>query len=138
MAFIWVDANVILCFITGDPPEMAEKAFNLMARAEKGEIALRLSHIVAAEVVWVLSPFYKYPRKEIAETMITFINAGGIYPDNPDLLIQALEDMADHNVDFADAYLAATARTRSEAVCSFDNDFIKLKVGLVIPPGPGK
>jgi len=135
MAYIWVDANVILRFITGDPPEMAQKALALMAGAEKGETALRLSHIVAAEVVWVLSSFYKYSKKEIAETMITFINADGIYPDNPDLLIQALKDMADNNVDFADAYLAAIARARSEAVCSFDNDFIKLNVSLVIPPG---
>ena len=60
MVYIWTDANVILCFITGDPPDMAEKVLELMARAEKGEAALRLSHIVAAEVVWVLYSFYKY------------------------------------------------------------------------------
>jgi len=135
MVYIWIDANVVLRFITGDPPEMAEKVLGLMTRAEKGEVALRLSHIVVAEVVWVLSSFYKYPKKEIAETIITFINADGIYPDNPALLIQALKDMADNNVDFADAYLAAMARTRLEAVCSFDNDFVKLNVSLVIPPG---
>jgi len=138
MVYIWIDANVILRFITGDPPEMAEKVLELMARAEKGEAALRLSHIVATEVVWVLSSFYKYSKGEIAETMITFINADGICPDNPDLLIQALKDMADNNVDFIDAYLAAIARTRSEAVCSFDSDFVKLNVSLVIPPGTEK
>lgn len=138
MVYIWLDANVILRFITGDPPEMAEKVLKLMARAENSEVALRLSHIVAAEVVWVLSSFYKYPKREIADTMITFINADGIYPDNPALIIQALIDMADYNVDFADAYLAAIARTRSEAVCSFDNDFVKLNVSLVIPPGTEK
>jgi len=67
--------------------------------------------------------------------MIAFINADGICPDNPDLLIQSLKDMADNNVDFADAYLAALARTRSEAVCSFDTGSAKLNVSLVIPPG---
>jgi len=138
MVYIWIDANVILRFITGDPPEMAKNVLELMARAEKGEVALRLSHIVAAEVVWVLSSFYKYSKGEIAETMIAFINAGGICPDNPALLIQALKDMAGNNVDFVDAYLAAIARTRSEAVCSFDSDFVKLNVNLVIPPGTEK
>ncbi|MCL5290237.1 MAG: type II toxin-antitoxin system VapC family toxin [Firmicutes bacterium] len=135
MVYMWIDANVILRFITGDPPEMAEKVLELMPRIENGEMALRLSHIVVAEVVWVLSSFYKYSKKEIAETMITFINADGIYPDNPTLLIQALKDMDDYNVDFADAYLAALARTHLEAVCSFDNDFKKLNVNLVLPPG---
>lgn len=135
MVCMWIDANVILRFITGDPPEMTEKALKLMTRAEKGEVALRLSHIVVAEVVWVLSFFYKFPKKEIAETMISFINADGIRPDNPDLLIQALKDMADNNVDFTDAYLAALARTNEEGICSFDNDFGKLNVNWVIPPG---
>jgi len=138
MAYMWIDANVILRFITGDPPEMAEKVLELMTRAENGEVALRLSYIVAAEVVWVLSSFYKYSKKEIAETMISFINADGIHPDNPTLLIQALKDMADYNVDFTDAHLAAMARTRLEAVCSFDNDFVKLSVNWLLPPGMEK
>ncbi len=135
MMYLWVDANVILRFITGDPPEMAAKTLELMTRAEKGEIGLRLSHIVLAEIVWVLSSFYKYPKKDIAESLTFFICADGIYPENQDLLIQALKDMANKNVDFVNAYLAALARSREEGICSFDNDFRKLDVNLVIPPG---
>lgn len=135
MVNLWIDANVILRFITGDPPEMAKNALELMARAEKGDIGLRLSHLVVAEAVWVLSSFYKFTKKEISEILISFINADGIYPENPSLLMQALKDMAEKNVDFADAYLAAQARTQEEAVCSFDNDFEKLSVVWIIPPG---
>lgn len=135
MVNLWIDANVILRFITGDPPEMAKNALELMARAEKGDIGLRLSHLVVAEVVWVLSSFYKFTKKEISEILISFINADGIYPENPSLLMQALKDMAEKNVDFADACLAAQARTQEEAVCSFDNDFEKLSVVWIIPPG---
>ncbi|WP_258360725.1 hypothetical protein [Moorella sulfitireducens (nom. illeg.)] len=43
MTYLWIDANVILRFITGDPPEMAVKTLKLMARAEKGDIGLRVS-----------------------------------------------------------------------------------------------
>jgi predicted nucleic acid-binding protein len=43
--------------------------------------------------------------------------------------------MANKNVDFVDAYLAALARSREEGICSFDNDFRKLDVNLVIPRG---
>jgi hypothetical protein len=31
--YLWVDANVVLRFLTGDPPEMAAKAMELMSRA---------------------------------------------------------------------------------------------------------
>lgn len=137
MVYLWVDANVVLRFLTGDPPEMAAKALELMNRAEKGDIGLRVSHLVVAEIVWVLSSFYRYSKSQIAETLISFLGADGIYAENPALLIQALQDMAEKNVDFADAYLAALARAREESICFFDNDFEKLNVGWVAPPGDG-
>jgi predicted nucleic acid-binding protein len=43
--------------------------------------------------------------------------------------------MAEKNVDFVDAYLAALARAQEESICSFDNDFKKLNVSWVAPPG---
>ncbi|MCL6448970.1 MAG: type II toxin-antitoxin system VapC family toxin [Armatimonadetes bacterium] len=135
MIYLWVDANVVLRFLTGDPPEMAAKALELMSRAEKGDIGLRVSHLVVAEIIWVLSSFYRYAKNQIAETLISFLGADGIYAENPALLIQALQDMTEKNVDFADAYLAALARTHEESICSFDNDFKKLNVKWVTPPG---
>ncbi|MEW6276379.1 MAG: type II toxin-antitoxin system VapC family toxin [Bacillota bacterium] len=135
MIYLWVDANVVLRFITGEPPEMAAQALELMARAENGEVCLRLPHLVVAEIVWVLSSFYQFTKREIADTLVSFIDADGIQVDNSDLVIQALQDMAKKNVDFADAYLAALARQKKESVCSFDNDFEKLNVSLVKPPG---
>ncbi|MDN5293617.1 MAG: hypothetical protein PWQ31_922 [Eubacteriales bacterium] len=137
MVYLWIDANVVLRFLTGDPPEMARKALQLMRRAEKGEIGLRISHLVVAEIVWVLSSFYSFSKKSIAETMTSFLSAEGIFVENVDLLIQALQDMAEKNVDFVDAYLAALARTRGERVCSFDSDFARLNVRWVTPPGEG-
>ncbi|ACA58929.1 PIN domain-containing protein [Candidatus Desulforudis audaxviator] len=137
MVYLWVDANVVLRFLTGDPPAMAAKALELMSRAEKGAIGLRVSHLVAAEIVWVLSSFYKYDKTQIAETLNSFLSADGIYAENPALLIQALQDMAEKNVDFVDAYLAALARAQEESICSFDNDFEKLNVRWVTPPGDG-
>ncbi|GAW90956.1 PIN domain-containing protein [Calderihabitans maritimus] len=67
--------------------------------------------------------------------MIAFINADGIQAENSDLAIRALQDMAEKNVDFIDAYLAAVARSHEERVCSFDNDFEKLNVSCVKPSG---
>lgn len=135
MIFLWVDANVVLRFITGEPPEMAAQALELMTRAENGEVCLRLPHLVVAEAVWVLSSFYQFTKREIADTLISFIDADGIQIDNSDLVIQALQDMAKKNVDFVDAYLAALARQKKESVCSFDHDFERLNVSLVKPPG---
>ncbi|WP_258360724.1 hypothetical protein [Moorella sulfitireducens (nom. illeg.)] len=67
--------------------------------------------------------------------MISFICADGIYPESRALLILALKDMAEKNVNFVDAYLAALAGNQEEAICSFEVDFQKLGVKWVAPPG---
>lgn len=133
MKCLWMDANVILRFLTGDPPEMAAKALSLMRRAEGGEIRLRLSPIVLAEVVWVLRSFYRFPGDRIASVLVSLINTEGIIADDADLLSAALTEMTVKNVDFIDAYLAEIARAAGEAVCSFDEDFERLRVERVNP-----
>lgn len=133
MAAVWIDANVVLRFISGDPPDMAARALELMKRAESGEVELRLSHLVLAEIVWVLASYYNYPKMKIADVLISFITADGILAEEGEILITALNNMANKNVDFVDAYLAARAFEKGEAVCSFDRDFKKLDVAWVVP-----
>jgi predicted nucleic-acid-binding protein len=128
---LWVDANIILRFVTKEPPKMAARAAQLMAQAEAGYIA----PLVLAEIVWVLRSFYQYTMAEIAEVMIALVSAAGIEVENRELTIRALEASRDHNVDYIDAYLAYQAAAHSERVCTFDpTDFRRLPVDWVTPP----
>jgi predicted nucleic acid-binding protein len=58
MSRLWVDANIVLRFITKEPENMAERAARLMAQAEAGEVSLYIAPLVLAEIVWVLRFFY--------------------------------------------------------------------------------
>lgn len=127
MSDLWVDANVLLRFITGEPQEMAQRALRLIERAEQGEVTLRLSPLVVAEMVWVLSSFYRYSRTQIAEVLLPLITATGVVLEEAQVVI-ALDRMATANVDFVDAFLAETARIEGGAVASFDRDFSRLGV----------
>jgi predicted nucleic acid-binding protein len=131
---LWVDANVILRFLTKDPPEMAERSARLMAKAEMGEVSLYMSPLVLAEVIWVLKSFYRYSMTAIAHVIISLVSAPGIEVDNRGLIIRAVELARDRNVDFADAYLALQAAERGETVCTFDeSDFRRLPVEWTMP-----
>lgn len=134
MTDLWVDANVLLRFITADPPDLAQRALRLIEQAERGEVTLRLSPLVVAEMVWVLGGrVYGYSRTEIAEVLIPLVTAEGIALQETDLVVAALNSMARANVDFLDAFLAETARREGEAVVSFDRDFRRLEVAWVEP-----
>jgi predicted nucleic acid-binding protein len=54
----FVDTNILVRHLTGDPPEQARRASSFLAQAEE----LLLTDLVAAEVVYVLESFYEVPR----------------------------------------------------------------------------
>ena len=126
----WVDANVFLRFLTGEPEDMSERAARFLERAQRGEIALKVHAIVVAETVWVLQSFYGYSRAEISEALVPLLEDHGLQLEEGRAVIQALTSMAAANIDFADALLAVRARMRGEEVASFARDFEKLGVEL--------
>ena len=70
MSELWVDANVLLRLVTGEPNNLYQRALKLAAQAERGEVTLRPSPLVMAELIWVLASFYRYSRTQIAEVLL--------------------------------------------------------------------
>ena len=124
----WVDSNVLLRFLTGDPPELAGRASGLLGRAERSGDPLRVHPVVVAETGWVLQSFYGYSKGEISGALIPLLEHPALRVEGARTVIRALETMTSANVDFADALLAGTARSHGEGVASFDKDFRKLEV----------
>ena len=133
MTDLWVDANILLRFLTGEPPALAQRALRLIQRAEQGEITLQVAVMVVAEVVWVLSSFYKYPRSRITDQLSQFLITDGIVLAESEQVLAALSRMASANVDFVDAYLAEIARRENGTVVSFDRDFRRLEIPWIEP-----
>jgi len=118
---VWVDADVVLRLLTGQA--QAQAAAALMARADAGELRLRLCPLVVAEVVWVLTSAYDVSRERVADVLTSFLASGGLVVEEGMLLVAALAQMAEQRVDFVDAYLAAKAGLSWAPVATFDGDF---------------
>lgn len=131
---LWVDANVLLRFLTRDPAAQAARAARLMGRAEAGEARIYIAPLVLAEVVRVLKSFYGHPMTAIREVLVPLIAAPGIEVDDFSAVVEALELAADRNVDFIDALLTVQAAAAGETVCTFDvKDFKRLPAAWVAP-----
>jgi predicted nucleic acid-binding protein len=130
---LWVDANVLVRFLTGDPPELAKRSVGLMSRVESGEVVLVLPSLIVAEVIWVLKSFYRYSMDEIARVLVPLISADGVEAEDREILVQAITLAQKKNVSFIDAVLALKATRHGESVCSFDEDFKRLPARRVIP-----
>ena len=113
----FLDTNVLVRHLTGDPPGLARRATRYLQRADE----LLLPDLVLAEVAYVLESFYEVPRDQVAETLRAILAFPAIRVLDADLLQRAVEVYEQHRLDFADAYLVASAeRTGVGVVASFD------------------
>lgn len=86
-----------------------------------GEDQLLLADLVLAECVYVLESFYEVERVRVAQLMRAAIALPSIAVVDVRLLLRALEVYEVDRLDFADAYLVASAEaTGVGAVMSFD------------------
>ena len=113
----FLDTNVVVRHLTGDPPELAARA----TAALEVETDLLLVDLVVAECVYVLESFYEVPRPRVAELMRAVIAFPSINTVDPQSLLRALEIYEVDRLDFAEAYLVAQAEATGVAtVLSFD------------------
>lgn len=128
----FVDTNVLVRHLTGDPPAMAARATAYLA----SEPELLLTDLVVAETVYVLESFYKTPRDEIAEAVRSLVAFRSVVCVDPALLLRAVEVYETARIDFAEAYLVACAESTGVGrVASFDRSIDRVgTVERVEPP----
>ncbi len=113
----FVDTNVLIRHLTGDPPDQAARATRYLESADE----LLLPDLILAEVAYVLESFYEAPRAQVATTLRSVLGFPAIRVLDADLLQRAVEVYEVHRLDFADAYLIASAeRTGIGVIASFD------------------
>ncbi len=113
----FVDTNVLIRHLTGDPPGLAARATRYLAGADE----LLLPDLIMAEVAYVLESFYEAPRAQVATTLRAVLAYRAIRVLDAELLQRAVEVYEIHRLDFADAYLVASAeRTGVGVIASFD------------------
>ena len=113
----FVDTNILIRHLTGDPPDQAARATRFLTAADE----LLLADLVVAEVVYVLESFYEVPRARVAELVQAIVAFPAVVVLDAAMLLRALEVYETARLDFAEAYLVAQAeRSGVGVVASFD------------------
>ncbi len=113
----FLDTNILIHHLTGDPPDLGARATAFLTQADE----LLLVDLVVAETVYVLESFYDEPRERVALLVRAILGFPAVRVLDDGLLRRALEVYEHDRLDFADAYLVASAeRSGVGAVASFD------------------
>jgi predicted nucleic-acid-binding protein len=119
----FLDTNVLIRHLTGDPPAQARRATAFLGRSEE----LLVPDLIVAEVVYVLESFYEVERQRVAELVRAVIGFPAIVVADEPLLLRALEVYEVDRLDFAEAYLVASAEASGvERIASFDRTIDRL------------
>jgi predicted nucleic acid-binding protein len=128
----FLDTNVIIRHLTGDPPEMARKATAFLAAADE----LLLADLIVAETVYVLESFYEVPRERVAELVRAVLAFPPVKVIDNRLLLRAVEIYEINRLDFAEAYLVAAAEVSGVGVvASFDKSVSRIGTVRHVIPG---
>ena len=128
----FVDTHILVRHLTGDPPGQAASASAFLASARE----LLIPDLVFAELVYVLESFYEVERERVAELVRAILAFPAVLVTDGALLLRALEVYEVHRIDFAEAYLVASAEVSGVgAVASFDRSIDRVPTIRRIEPG---
>ena len=128
----FVDTNVLIRHLTGDPVEMATRATSYL----RTETELLVTDLVVAETVYVLESFYETHREQVAVALRSLIALASVETVDSALLLRALEVYEIDRIDFAEAYLVASAEsTGVNRIASFDRSIDRVRTVERVEPG---
>jgi predicted nucleic-acid-binding protein len=129
----FLDTNILVRHFTGDPPELAARATRYLADADD----LLWPDVIVAETIYVLESFYQVERAQVADTIRAALAFPAIQVVDQELLLRAVEVYEVERIDFAEAYLVASAeRSDIRAVASFDRSIDRVTTVRRIEPSP--
>jgi predicted nucleic acid-binding protein len=129
----FVDSNILVRHLTGEPPEMAARATAYL----EVESELLLTDLVVAETVYVLESFYEAPRDDIADAVRSLVAFDSAVCVDPALVLRAVEVYETDRIDFAEAYLVACAESTGVArIASFDRSIDRAQTVQRVEPPP--
>ncbi|MBT8194311.1 MAG: PIN domain-containing protein [Acidimicrobiia bacterium] len=127
----FLDTNVLVRHLTGDPPEPATRATAFLSTADE----LLLPDLILAETIYVLESFYEVPIEDVAQMVRSILAFPPIRTLDPALLLRSLEIYETHRIDYTEAYLIASAERAGVAdVASFDRSIDRVATITRVEP----
>jgi predicted nucleic acid-binding protein len=126
----FLDTNVLVRYLTGDPADMAARAGRLI----DSDSPFSLSGVVLAETAFVLESVYRRARAEVVDALVALVQRANVVPhglSRATLVEALLLCRPSRRVSYADALLWAEVRDSTPPVVySFDLNFPESGIDL--------
>lgn len=118
---IGLDTNVLLRYIVRDDAAQAKAASRLIEERCSKERPGHVSHVVLAELAWVLGRGYGYAKAEVVKVLSAILSTAELKVQEAAIAWAALRAFQAGQADFADYLIgAANESCGCETTCTFD------------------
>lgn len=102
---IGLDTNVLVRYIVRDDSAQTALADHCIDDRCSREQPGFVSHVVLAELAWVLMRGYGYPRQALGEVISTLLTSEELQVEKAPVIRAALDACSEANADFADCLI---------------------------------
>lgn len=114
-----IDTDIVVRFLAGDDKGKVERFQQFLNSDQKAV----LTDITFAEIYWVLSSFYKFPKEKVLFGLESLIHEKSVLC-NRLLLQETIKILRESGLSFIDAYVAAYSLRKSDGrVLSYDKGY---------------
>lgn len=131
---VGLDTSVVVRLLTGEPPDQAERAMQLLQDlSARGSKAI-ISDMVVAETYFALHAHYGIPKRQALRAIRDLLESGEIEPASGGCALDVLRQMerAEQKPGFVDRLIHAQYMRSAQSVASFESAFRKLRGGAVL------
>ncbi|MBR1529515.1 MAG: PIN domain-containing protein [Oscillospiraceae bacterium] len=116
-----LDANMIIRLFVYDNSESAFETIRLI-----DNYPVLLLPEVAAEIVFVMTKFYKLDRKAVASALLELLTLENVKTNCGNVLKSGIQFYQETSLDFVDCLLCAYHTEENYEICTFDKKLQKL------------
>jgi uncharacterized protein len=132
----FLDTNILVRYVAGDDPDMAEQAIELLEHVERGDETVVVSLLVMFEAVFVCERSYKLSIATIRERLEPILLLPGVKFAEKHVFVQAFDLCLNLNLPFGDAFNIAFMKNGGlTEVYSWDRYFDRVEGITRIVPG---
>lgn len=121
-----IDTSCILRYLLNDIPKQVDIVERYFLQAQKGEITLSIPLLIIGELIYALTKFYKYQKKETINRLLNIVRLPYLDIEKREILIKALKLYSSKNISFVDALFYTQAVVENKELLTFDKKLLEL------------
>ena len=120
-----LDTNIWVRYLVDTDSPQSSGARKLFQQAEQGKHIIYLDEVIVAELIWVLTSYYSYTKKQIDKALSDLLLNDFFVSPRKNAIICALSRYFSSNLSYVDSWFIESTTDLKYQMKTFDKKLVK-------------